>query len=793
VYLNDDPPLTLGRTYTTVVLEKMSNRFAMDTPALLEETTKSVISTEEWKEATSVLFDSVQHQLAATRTRFFSDLSDPEKAVVIDRAAALVRQSPAYIGLTTVISSSVDKTLGALVASEKDELGNSPTGANKVDRIMDQCGHAAAGLLAKWPDQISRLRACFNQPLPEALRREAWRILLANPPAALAIQRLDTKDLRVSHLEIEIAQRAELLLSTEPRFASLGGGAAHIYVMKSMLSWAQLLGPQVEENDFQLAIPFVYVYAKHQPEPSQRALNTIASLFQWVRTNWLPKVVAARAQNEAAASILTLFEARDLALYRGLKAGLQGAAGGAAGGLAELLRPMVESAFVGQLSIEVSVFIWDQAFLASTAQLDAIKYYCAAVLICLKQMLLPCTTLAAMQHVVKDYTARLTIRQLQGAIDHHFADQMRQELRLGAEREAIPVEDVVLATEQLPQWSAWTGAGPDKRPTAAERAISQQKKDAKKQAKEMAALKTEIKKRREHDAKRIAATRAKRAALEAEHQQLNDIVATEQAKTAEAETKRDAMIATIEMEKTKRLIAEEAISKQVDTVVQTIDHDGDGIADAILIDHDGDGIIDEVHELGENGDVVEGSRAETLMADLNANLLQSDEQGAPTVPEDKTFIAGAPGSASKRPTHAGSTIPHILPGQDDSDDTKVKFSDIFGVLVKTAMFRLEQVTRPSAGISNLHVDAYRQAADGAAVELYGKTVEDLQADNLGELKGAWRTAIKKELPIIYVKQANESGTVEDKAATKIQATYRGYSSRQKTDNMVKRAGAVGSD
>ena len=32
----------------------------------------------------------------------------------------------------------------------------------------------------------------------------------------------------MSHLEIEITQRAELLLSTEPRFASLGGGVSAI-------------------------------------------------------------------------------------------------------------------------------------------------------------------------------------------------------------------------------------------------------------------------------------------------------------------------------------------------------------------------------------------------------------------------------------------------------------------------------------------------------------------------------------------------------------------------------------
>ena len=491
--------------------------------------------------------------------------------------------------------------------------------------------------------------------------------------------------------------------------------------------------------------------------------------------------------------------------------GLQGAAGGAAGGLAELLRPMVESAFVGQLSVEVSVFIWDQAFVASTAQLDAVKYYCAAVLICLKQMLLPCTTLAAMQHVVKDYTARLTIRQLQGAIDHHFADQMRLELRLGAEREAIPVEDVVLATEQLPQWSAWAGAGPGKRPTAAERAITQQTKDAKKQAKEMAALKSEIKKRREHDAKRIAATRAKRAALEAEHQQLDDIVASEQAKTADAEAKRDAMMATIEMEKSKRLIAEEAMSRQVErtqSIVEAVDDDGDGIADIILVDLDGDGIVDEVVELGQNGDAVEGSRAEAILAEARA------DPGAPIVPEDKTFVTGAPGSASNRPMHAGSPVPHILPGQDFSADQtiigvingqsrretnqpmKVIFSDprtIFAAMVKTSMFRLEQVAMPSA-VNGAAVESYRRAANVAAVELYGKSIEDLQADNLGELKGVWKNAIKKKMPVMYIKTMSE-----DKAATKIQATFRGMKSRRKTieqeDSSVFPAGkgTVGSD
>lgn len=614
---------------------------------------------------------------------------------------------------------------------------------------------------------------------------------LANPPAALAIQRLDSKDLRVSHLEIELAQRTELLLSTEPRFAALGGGAAHTHLMKGILSWAQLLGPAVEEKDFQLAVPFVYVYAKDQQEPSQRAINTIASMFQWVRADWLPKVVSPRARVDAASSILTLFESRDPNIYRGLKAGLQGASGGPAHGLAELLKPLVETAFVGDLPIEVSVFIWDQTFLASTAQLDAVKYYCAAILICLKQMLLPCTTLAAMQHVVKDYTPRLTIRQLQGAIDHHFAEQMRQELRLGAEREAIPVEDVVLATQQLPQWSAWAGGGPDKRPTAADRAIAQQHKDAKQQTKEMAALKAEIKKRREVDAKRIAETRAKRAALEVEQLQLNEIVVAEQAKTEEAEAKRDAMMAAIELERSKRLIAEDAMKEQRASVTEfTVDKDGDGIADMIMVDLDGDGVIDELRTLDENGHV------ETV------DTLNGGAGGPNPFGLDKTFITGEVTSASKRHSVAGLPIPIVQPGHDlrnqqailgggdskreTNQPIKVEFNDpksIFGALIKTAMFRFEQLAMPTAVLSKIQVDAYHDAVDGATQELYGKSLDDLKADNSGVLTDSWRKAIRTKLPAVYVKQSKENGTAEEIAAVKIQAGFRGMKSRRSTQTL----------
>jgi hypothetical protein len=48
--------------------------------------------------------------------------------------------------------------------------------------------------------------------------------------AQLAISRLDDDELRVSHLDVQIAQRVELMLSTDPKYASLGGTPTHISV-----------------------------------------------------------------------------------------------------------------------------------------------------------------------------------------------------------------------------------------------------------------------------------------------------------------------------------------------------------------------------------------------------------------------------------------------------------------------------------------------------------------------------------------------------------------------------------
>jgi hypothetical protein len=64
-------------------------------------------------------------------------------------------------------------------------------------------------------------------------------VLLANPSAALAIARLDRQELRVSHLEIEISERSQILIDTHPQMRSLAGSISNVTCMK----WCAFLNP----------------------------------------------------------------------------------------------------------------------------------------------------------------------------------------------------------------------------------------------------------------------------------------------------------------------------------------------------------------------------------------------------------------------------------------------------------------------------------------------------------------------------------------------------------------------
>ena len=83
----------------------------------------------------------------------------------------------AHHALQAKVSSLLNRHLNSDVARQLME--DFPV-TTKTDVILDNAQEGIIGLLKKWPDMISKLHTCYNQPLPPKLRLSIWKLYLKN-------------------------------------------------------------------------------------------------------------------------------------------------------------------------------------------------------------------------------------------------------------------------------------------------------------------------------------------------------------------------------------------------------------------------------------------------------------------------------------------------------------------------------------------------------------------------------------------------------------------------------------
>ena len=165
-----------------------------------------------------------------------------------------VRGSGAYKALADIVSSLLDDQLNGFVASQLRQPAIAQT-ASKTTLLMSEASEGCASLLRKWPDQIKRIRALVNQPMPTDLRRQAWRTVFSNPALRrayteqAAANRLDT----VAIDDLKITQRCEAVLANEPTFSALVRPAV-VAVMKTVLSYRQAKHADLQDVDYYLSL-----------------------------------------------------------------------------------------------------------------------------------------------------------------------------------------------------------------------------------------------------------------------------------------------------------------------------------------------------------------------------------------------------------------------------------------------------------------------------------------------------------------------------------------------------------
>ena len=251
-------------------------------PAWLQVSKEDLSRTEEWKALTSELFDAVQQQLTESHVSYFSDLTDSEKFLFLDRAAKLVRDGSAHRNLVKKVSNLVDMNLNEDVTQKLMDPINTKT---KTELLLSEACLASVSLLKRWPDLKSKLYACFNRPLPCELRKAVWKMFLGNHRVRLEyLQKVSTHaNNTISAHDAAINHKCEAFLSSDSiNFQRLTSKPEILLVMKTALSYRHVVlknTSTVVDTDYLLTIPFLKVLIA-EPEVTEVDREEIASFIE---------------------------------------------------------------------------------------------------------------------------------------------------------------------------------------------------------------------------------------------------------------------------------------------------------------------------------------------------------------------------------------------------------------------------------------------------------------------------------------------------------------------------------
>lgn len=218
-----------------------------------------IVKSSEWNDLTSELFDAVQQQLTESHVSYFSDLTDSEKIMFLDRAAKLVRDGSSYQKLVAMVSAVLDRNLNEEVTQTLIDPTNTHT---KTQLLLQGASRAAINLLQRWPDLRSKLFACLNRPLPVDLRKAVWKMFLANPIVRKEYLENVSRNKRdtVSPHDAAIGQKCEAFLSSESSFQELASHPALLKIMKTSLSYRHVTMKStstIVDTDYLLALPLL--------------------------------------------------------------------------------------------------------------------------------------------------------------------------------------------------------------------------------------------------------------------------------------------------------------------------------------------------------------------------------------------------------------------------------------------------------------------------------------------------------------------------------------------------------
>ncbi|KAJ6657298.1 hypothetical protein lerEdw1_002665 [Lerista edwardsae] len=433
---------------------------ASGTSIWLQRARARIENSQEWEEFVGRLLEAVHQQMAESHVSAFLDLSRAEKAFVLQKAAKAIQGGDSYKALMSQVSSCLEEQIYVQIAQE---MQGGEGVKNKMALLLRHLKDGAVTILEQRPDLKEQLRCLFNQPLPADLRSLTWRLYLSNAKARLQYLSQRTMNKTTSLKDREIFWRCQALLDSEPTFQSLRGNNVAAKCLRNVLSYyhkLQGMSTPLCEQDYLLPVPLLQVILDvATPSISVDTVSTLLVeefLTLMKQQPWLPRPSTTQDPIHASTveEVASLLKQLDRDLVRSLESIYFRSEGDSKEallkGVRHMLQPAICTLFVGYLSKETLLYIWDQIILGiEQPSYNCIPVFATIFILLLRDQLLSCQSPAELEAIVKTQGAVLSVPAFQDMVGKHFFEELYSQLCSDSNR-PFPIHD---PTQALPPWS----------------------------------------------------------------------------------------------------------------------------------------------------------------------------------------------------------------------------------------------------------------------------------------------------------------------------------------------------
>lgn len=234
-------------------------------PTWLLEVKEDVTNSSEWIDLTKNIYQAVDQHLSQSHMQYFTDLSDAEKMLLLEKSARSIAASEGgnvYDSLQSKLSYILDQSVNNQVA--KKLLEDSPA-ETKTDLILDITCDGITSLLRKHPEQKFKLHLFLNQAIPQPLRFLAWQLFFSNTKVRKEFITKLANDPKscISAIDTEIQRKSASLISNGLNFKELRDSEGALNSIKGVLSYYHTTlkkGSSLTEAEYLIVIPFIAAY-----------------------------------------------------------------------------------------------------------------------------------------------------------------------------------------------------------------------------------------------------------------------------------------------------------------------------------------------------------------------------------------------------------------------------------------------------------------------------------------------------------------------------------------------------